>query len=140
MSIQEGATYTLINVKSQTALDLSGGDGKSIIGFGFHGQGNQQWVLSKGSSGGWVFRSVATGKYLDIEGAAGDGTPVIASNCSREWDIWPDEENSNAFRVFIPGTSFNVDMSDHGNSTPGTPVTLWGKWKGINQTWEFKPV
>ena len=125
MSIQEGATYTRINVKSQTALDLSGGDGKSIIGFGFHGQGNQQvssqshrhrrrhvglgceltivrqWVLSKGSSGGWVFRSVATGKYLDIEGAAGDGTPVIASNCSREWDIWPDEENSNAFRSAI---------------------------------------
>lgn len=34
--------YTILNVKGGTALDLSGGDSRSIIGFDLHGQGNQQ--------------------------------------------------------------------------------------------------
>jgi hypothetical protein len=41
MTIEDGI-YTITNVKSGTALDLSGGDNKSIIGFTVHGQGNQQ--------------------------------------------------------------------------------------------------
>ena len=36
-------------------------------------------------------------------------------------------------------TNFNLDLSDHGNPNPGTPITLWGKWEGgTNQTWHFE--
>ena len=41
--------YKVVNVKGGTAMDLSGGDNKSIIGFTVHGQGNQQ-VRSSSSS------------------------------------------------------------------------------------------
>lgn len=34
--------YSLVNAKSGTSVDLSGGDGKSIIGFPSHGGKNQQ--------------------------------------------------------------------------------------------------
>jgi len=34
----------------------------------------------------------------------------------------------------------NVDLSDHGNPAPGTPVTLWRCWKGENQIWKFEQV
>ncbi|KAA1473290.1 carbohydrate-binding module family 13 protein [Dentipellis sp. KUC8613] len=139
-SIQSGGTYTITNGQAGTALDLSGGDERSIIGFGFHGQGNQQWTFEQPQGTGWTIRSVATGKFLDIEGEPGDGTRVVASDCPREWDIWPDDEDSSAFRFFIPNTTYNIDLSDHGNPTPGTPVTLWGKWNGRNQVWYVRPL
>ena len=42
-------------------------------------------------------------------------------------------------RVFLAGTKYCLDLSDHGNPNPGTPVTLWGKWEGgTNQTWRFE--
>ncbi|THH15412.1 hypothetical protein EW146_g5051 [Bondarzewia mesenterica] len=138
MGIERGATYSLVNVKSGTALDLSGADGRSIIGYGFHGHGNQQWVLEQPNGSEWTFRSVETGKYLDIDGEPGNGTLIVASDYPREWDIWPDEQDDSVYRIFIHNTSYNVDLSDHGNPNPGTPVTLWSKWEGTNQTWRFE--
>ena len=42
-------------------------------------------------------------------------------------------------RVFLAGTQYCLDLSDHGNPNPGTPVTLWKKWEGgTNQTWRFE--
>ena len=41
MSIQPGI-YKIVNVKGGTALDLSGGDNRTIMGFTVHGGGNQQ--------------------------------------------------------------------------------------------------
>ena len=42
--------------------------------------------------------------------------------------------------IFVRDSHFNVDLSDHGNATPGTPVTIWGKWEGENQVWRFEQV
>ncbi|KII84906.1 carbohydrate-binding module family 13 protein [Plicaturopsis crispa FD-325 SS-3] len=139
MSIQSGQTYVLTNVKGGTALDLSGGDNKSLIGFQNHGGGNQQWQLSQENSG-WVFRNVGTGKYLGVEGRADDGVPVVAVDSPFIWNIWPDEKDGSVYRVFVPNTAYNIDLSDHGNSEPGTKVTLWWKWEGTNQTWRFNQV
>ena len=43
-----------------------------------------------------------------------------------------------SFSIFVPNSNFNVDLSDHGNANPGTPVTLWEKWEGENQVWRFE--
>lgn len=44
-----------------------------------------------------------------------------------------------ARRIFLAGQQYCLDLSDHGNSNPGTPVTLWKKWEGgTNQTWRFE--
>ncbi|PIL34509.1 hypothetical protein GSI_03286 [Ganoderma sinense ZZ0214-1] len=135
---EHGRTYKLVNAKAGNVLDLSGSDNRSLIGYGWHGGHNQQWHLHH-EDGGWVLRNRETGRYLGIEGEARDGTPVIAVEEPFRWHIVADEEDTSTFRLFVPNTHYNLDLSDHGNPTPGTPVTLWGKWHpGKNQTWRFE--
>jgi hypothetical protein len=43
-------------------------------------------------------------------------------------------------RIYVPGTEYCVDLSDHGNPNNGTIVTLWAAWKGANQAWIFDQV
>ncbi|KAK7682003.1 hypothetical protein QCA50_014967 [Cerrena zonata] len=135
--VQSGATYRLINAKAGNVLDLSGGDNRSIIGYDWHGGENQKWELDNQGSG-WTLRNKGTGLYLSVDGYGQDGTPIVASENPTQWDIWPDEEDPSVHRIFIPNTRLNVDLSDHGNPTPGTLITLWGKWEGRNQCWRFE--
>ncbi|KAE9398627.1 carbohydrate-binding module family 13 protein [Gymnopus androsaceus JB14] len=142
MSIESGRTYRITNVKSGTVLDLSGTDGRTISGFSDNGGSNQKWQLQQGQGGQWTFRSDSGGQYLGIDGPVEDGTPLIAVREPVEWDIYPDDRDSSVFRIYVPNapTAMNIDLSDHGNATPGTKVTLWGKWEGQNQTWRFEQV
>ena len=38
----------------------------------------------------------------------------------------------------MPNTRQNVDLTNYGDSTPGTPVAIWGRWEAENQTWRFE--
>ncbi|KAL0948452.1 hypothetical protein HGRIS_011025 [Hohenbuehelia grisea] len=136
-NVYSGGTYIFVNAKAGNCLDLSGGDNFSIIGYDNHGGDNQKWRLESDGSG-WHIQNVGTGKYLAVDGFAGDGTPVIARDEPFTWDIWPDEEDGNLNRIFVPNTRQNIDLSDHGNPTPGQPITLWDKWEGRNQCWHFQ--
>lgn len=131
----------MTNVKAGNALDLSGTDNKSIIGYGVHGGPNQQWELQRNDQG-WTFKNKATGLYLSYEGEAQNGTVIVGLQQERAWDIWPDEENQDkrVHRIFVHNTTQNIDLSNHGDPTPGTPVTLWEKTRGKNQTWIFDKV
>ncbi|KAJ3751171.1 carbohydrate-binding module family 13 protein [Lentinula detonsa] len=140
MSIQSGNVYKIYNGKSGTILDLSGTDGRTVSGFSDNNGDNQKWQLEQGPGGHWTFRSVASGQYLGVDGPIENGTPLVSVNEPFRWDIYPDDEDSSVFRVYVPGasTATNIDLSDHGNATPGTIVTLWIKWEGKNQTWRFE--
>ncbi|KAF5376427.1 hypothetical protein D9615_008632 [Tricholomella constricta] len=142
MTIQHGRTYVLVNGKSGTVLDLSGTDGHSIhkppSGVVYPNNLVLQWVVENNNNQ-WTFKNVGTGRYLGIaSGNLKDNTQLRAVDQPVAWDIWPDDTNSSVHRIFAPGTKLNVDLSDHGNAKNGTPVTLWGKWKGTNQTWKFE--
>ncbi|KAJ7771160.1 ricin B-like lectin [Mycena maculata] len=127
----------IINAKSGTAMDLSGGDNKYIIGYPYHDGTNQHWTLTwTGNS--WTFRSESSGLYLGLAGAPADGTRLIAMPTPVEFDIWHDEQDPANYRIFVPNTNFNFDLYGDGDSTPGTPITLWYKWAGIHQTWSFE--
>ncbi|KIP01385.1 carbohydrate-binding module family 13 protein [Phlebiopsis gigantea 11061_1 CR5-6] len=137
--IQSGGVYALLNAKAGNCVDLSGGDGRSIIGYEYHGGDNQKWRFQKLSQGpGWVIQNVGTGKYLSITEGAGDGVLVVGSNDPTQWDVCRDEEDSSVHRLFVLNTPFNLDLSDNGNPTPGTPVSVWGKWSGRNQCWRLQ--
>ena len=41
-NIQSGGVYKLINAKAGNCVDLSGGDGVSVIGYDWHGGDNQK--------------------------------------------------------------------------------------------------
>ncbi|KAG6917583.1 hypothetical protein DXG01_001931 [Tephrocybe rancida] len=115
MSLQPG-TYILTNVKSGTVLDLAA-DG-SISGWKRHGGTNQQaGVVS--------------------EGTFENGTPLRAVPYAFAWDIFRDAIDQTVNRITVPGSQYSVDLTNNGNATDGTLVTLWLKWEGINQTWRF---
>jgi hypothetical protein len=42
------------------------------------------------------------------------------------------------YRILAHHTVFSVDLSNHGDSTEGTKVELWGRWKGPNQIWAVR--
>ncbi|KAF9779263.1 carbohydrate-binding module family 13 protein [Thelephora terrestris] len=141
--VSSGQTYFLTNKKSQTVCDLSGDDQTSVIGFTAQGSDNQKWKVQD-TGNGWTLQNIFNKKYLDFDKSQGtspgNGTKVVAveTNSPCTWDIRPDQNDSNAYRIFVRGSNFNVDLSDHGNPNPNTPVTLWEKWEGENQVWSFK--
>ncbi|KAF9445406.1 carbohydrate-binding module family 13 protein [Macrolepiota fuliginosa MF-IS2] len=137
--IQSGRRYKITNVKNtERALDLSGADSRSIIGYGFHGGDNQKWELQQDSQG-WTLRNVSTGLYVAVEGHRGhnnndypNGTKVIGTQESYKWHIW--HESDNKFRISVPDVKKSLDLSNHGQ---GPDIEIWGKWDGENQLWYF---
>ncbi|RPD54586.1 ricin B-like lectin [Lentinus tigrinus ALCF2SS1-7] len=139
MSVQAGKAYKITNAKAGTVIDLSGGqDHSPITGYAYSGGTNQNWELED-ANGHYNLKNAATGLYIGFDGEPSNGTPIIASSQPCEWEVKPDHSNPEVFRVFLAGTQYCLDLSDHGNPNPGTPVTLWKKWEGgTNQTWRFE--
>ncbi|KAJ3735298.1 carbohydrate-binding module family 13 protein [Lentinula guzmanii] len=127
MSIQSGNIYQIYNGKSGTVFDLSGTDGRTVF----------QTIMATTDNG------ISSKDQVVTEPSAApllDGTPLASVNEPFGWDTYPDDEDSSVFRVYVLGapTATNIDLSNHGNATPGTIVTLWIKWEGKNQTWRFE--
>ncbi|GAW04592.1 carbohydrate-binding module family 13 protein [Lentinula edodes] len=138
-SIQSGSVFTIHNVKADTVVDLSAGDNTTVTGWSLNGGKNQQWTtLWSGES--WNFQSVATGLYLGIVGTPGNGTNLTVASTPTAWDIWHDTVNETNYRIFVPNTTVNWDLWGYGDATSGDPITLWGTWSGIHQTWRFVQV
>ncbi|KDR71606.1 hypothetical protein GALMADRAFT_143860 [Galerina marginata CBS 339.88] len=135
--IESGAHYIIANKKGKTVVDLNTVDGTTVIGWSCHGGQNQQWETIQ-AEGGWHIRNVGNGKYLRFEGNVCDGRQAIATLDPFLWHLWPDSEDQNGIRVCVPNTPQNLDLSDDGNATNGTPVSIWGRWKGTNQVWYFE--
>jgi len=133
-TIQSNGTYKITNVKAGNVVDLSGFDNKSIIGYPDHGGSNQRWTL-EWTSGSWAIKSAGLGTYIGLDGAAANGTKLVAVSDVVTWDIWFDEVNPSNYRFFVHNTIQNWDLTDYGNSTPGNPIQTWAEWKGIHQTW-----
>ncbi|KAF8872434.1 ricin B lectin domain-containing protein, partial [Infundibulicybe gibba] len=110
----------------------------TVNGCNYQYADNQKWHVES-VNGHWQFRNVATGRYLGIDGPR-DGARLRAHEYPFRWDIQPDEKDRSVYRICIPGwhTPVNADLSNRGNSDPGTPVILWGKREGRHQTWRFE--
>ncbi|KAL5480561.1 hypothetical protein ACEPAI_1831 [Sanghuangporus weigelae] len=137
-SMLEPGVYVMRNLRSDSVIDLSGGDNKSIIGFPRHGFENQQWEF--GILGdGWYIRSAHSRAYLNIEKGLGDGFPVIANNYPAAWVVENEPgEGHNVFRISWPNTPYSFDL-DNGDPTPGTKVNLWSKISGSrHQLWQLQ--
>jgi len=133
-NIQIGGTYTIINVKAGTVVDLSAGDNTSIIGYPYHGGSNQKWTFTW-VQGAWSIKSAGLGTYIGLAGAATNGTKLVAVASPVPWDIWFDTVNPTTYRFFVHGTTQNWDLTNYGNSTPGMPIQTWARWTNLHQTW-----
>jgi hypothetical protein len=140
--IQQNGIYSLTNLKGGTCIDLSGGDNVSIIGYEFHNGPNQAWKFeSAGGDRTFNLRSTGSGQYLSVAGEPGDGQKVVAAGSPYAWRIDDVQGTENGVRLSpASNTNYSVDLSDHGNSMPGTLVQLWGSWDGPNQVWKLQKI
>ncbi|KAF8636283.1 hypothetical protein AX17_003662 [Amanita inopinata Kibby_2008] len=135
--IQSGAVYHIVNAKSGTALDLSGTDNVSLIGWPSHDGDNQKWHIEE-RNGRYTVRNVRDGKYVGVVDQPADSVSALGVNYEYEWEIRPDDEDPTVFRFFVPGTRFNLDLTNFGSDQGNTPVAIWGKWEGRNQCWRLQ--
>jgi len=128
--------YTFTNVLSSSAMDLSGGDHKSIIGFPAHGRDNQQWELTP-LGHGFSIRSLSSGQYLTIEAGIYNGVPIVASPFPVSWVVQVDVHDKETVHIGWPNSHYIIEL-EAGNSTPGTKVQLWQKYpRERHRTWRF---
>ncbi|KAG1890785.1 ricin B lectin domain-containing protein [Suillus subluteus] len=135
--IENRHTYNLKNCKGGTAVDLSGNNNYSIIGFHFHNGSNQVWIFQQdGDQNGWFIKSSRSGKYLGIEGSPNNGTAVVVVSNPFQWDVKDSDVESakDITRIFVHGTNFSLDLS-YGNLANHTKIQLWSSWPGANQIW-----
>jgi len=114
-----------------------------------------KWDFVQQSDNTWHIKNVAFGKYLAFDGNAQDAQPIIGRDQPYGWHIWESKNDKTAYkyvesfsqcksrkltnivcsRICVPGTSQNLDLTDHGNPANGTLVQLWTQWDGENQFW-----
>jgi len=137
-TIVTNKVYKITNVKAGTVVDLSAGDNKTIIGYPDHDGPNQKWKFIW-TDGAWAIQSAAVGTYIGLDGAAANGTNLVAVSNPVTWDIWFDALDTTTYRICVHDTVQNWDLAGYGNSTPGTHVQTWTRWKGLHQTWTIAP-
>ncbi|GJE99688.1 carbohydrate-binding module family 13 protein [Phanerochaete sordida] len=138
--INDGAIYKFVNAGAGNVCE-TGPDGESVVGFDWNGRDTQMWKVAKlPESPGYVIQNVGTGRYLSICEGAQEGIRVMASAQPTQWEIRPDWKEPSLHRLYLANTDYNIDLSDHGNPTPGTPCAIWSAWEGRNQCWHLDEV
>ncbi|KII84904.1 carbohydrate-binding module family 13 protein [Plicaturopsis crispa FD-325 SS-3] len=127
----EPGVYRIVNFRSGTALDLSAGDKKTIMGFPSHGGENQQWEFQT-LGAGFSIRNVAYGLY--ISGAEGirEGIALVASPFPVSWVVEVDEGDRGTAMICWPESRLVFDLHE-GRAEPGTKIHLY-------QRHEFYPI
>ena len=92
----EAGVYIVRNAKSNTVIDLSGGDRKSLMGYSHHGMENQQWEFGP-LGDGWCIRSLRNGGYFTLEKGMHDGALLTTNSYPVAWAIEP-MDKPNEFR------------------------------------------
>ncbi|KAF8625169.1 hypothetical protein AX15_005529 [Amanita polypyramis BW_CC] len=131
--------YHITNAKAtETAIDLSGTDQESIVGWPSHDGDNQKWLIED-KGGRYTIKNLRFGKYIGLRERQRDGVRAYGLiNDEFLWEIKRDDQDPTVHRFFVPGTPFNLDLTDHGNAQGNTPIAVWGKWEGRNQCWRLR--
>ncbi|KAF9037429.1 hypothetical protein BDP27DRAFT_1348006 [Rhodocollybia butyracea] len=116
--IQPNGTYMIENAKSGTVVDLSGTDNTSIIGYPLTAAKTKKWS------------TIWTGENWNIQSVSTGSLHTLGISCI-------DELNATDFRIYSSNTTETWDLYNYGDPTPGDPITLWGAWAAIHQTWNF---
>ncbi|KAF8264532.1 hypothetical protein EI94DRAFT_1738236 [Lactarius quietus] len=114
--IKPGQRYRIANEENGLVIDLAGhkiteGENgmvweggrmnKSIVGWHFHGEDNQQWITEQQDDGQWTIRSISHQKYVAFENAPDNGTALVGVDKPQLWDIefLPESEDHDNPRV-----------------------------------------
>ncbi|KAJ3994702.1 hypothetical protein F5050DRAFT_429316 [Lentinula boryana] len=144
-------TYRLINLQSHTALDLSEGDGRTLIGWTQHNKPNQQFIFTPlGHGGGYLIQNAWNSNYVTVEDGIRTGISVVGSGFPATWaveEINYEKHNitgltGNCFRIRWPNSRYVVDMEGYGCDKDGTRIQLAYEQYPIHpcQVWRFEEV
>ncbi|CAL1702557.1 unnamed protein product [Somion occarium] len=129
------AVVTITNVKNGAAIDISGGDGKSIIGFPLHGGENQQWRIDKMGEGHAIVNP-HSGQYLHLT-FENDGIRSSASCFPLTWRLQKLGEVDHIYQVLWHSGELALHLE---NGTPGTRVQLRPtNPEDESQVWKLTP-
>ncbi|KAH9161592.1 ricin B-like lectin [Lactarius sanguifluus] len=139
MSIQSGKRYKITNKESRLVVDLSGADNRSILGYAYHGGGNQQWIIDRQDNDQWTIRSADHHKYLGVETTPENGIQLVGLNEPQSWNIEILPFSGEAGPVvklgqWRHGTFFVADFPLERQGNHGA-IQLWTAWGGENQSW-----
>jgi len=133
-SVQAGTTYTFVNVRGGTAMDVSDGT-LAIIGYIPLKTSSQQWTLEEAGKDLYFLKNGA-GLYLSIVDKALNGASVVATNKHHPWSISADDIDKSCIRIYYPGSSLNLELTNRGDKQAGTPVKLGRASPGDFQVWK----
>ncbi|KAF8731506.1 hypothetical protein AX14_004755 [Amanita brunnescens Koide BX004] len=138
-SINSGSVYHITNAKATgNAIDLSGTDQKHVIGWPSHDGDNQKWHIERVGNH-YTIRNVRYGTYIGLASQnLQNNDAAVAVVGDFKWDIVADKEDETVFRIFVPGTPFNLDLTNHGSTEGNTPIAIYRAWEGRNQCWKFQ--
>ncbi|KAH9030989.1 carbohydrate-binding module family 13 protein [Lactarius pseudohatsudake] len=136
MSIQSGRRYKIINKASRLVVDLSGADNRSILGYDYHGGGNQQWIIDRQDNDQWTIRSAEHHKYLGVVSTPRDGIQLVGVDEPQSWNIEILGEAGPVVKLgqWNNDTFFVADFPLERQGNSGA-IQLWTAWGGENQSW-----
>jgi len=123
VSIEPGV-YEVKNDLLGTTVDFNEVDRKSVVGFQYHGKGNQQWEFAP-LGRGWTIRNVSSGLYLTLEKGIGAGVPIVASEYPAAWNVQIEHNDPGLVRISWPGSEAVWDLRD---GRGGTPIQLGNRY------------
>ncbi|KAF9653588.1 hypothetical protein BDM02DRAFT_3125556 [Thelephora ganbajun] len=115
-SIEPGV-YEIRNDILGATVDFNEADRKSVVGYQYHGKGNQQWEFAPLGKG-WTIKSVSSGFYLTIEKGIGAGVPIVASEYPVAWNVRIEHDDPGLVRISWPGSETVWDLRDGRGGTP----------------------
>ncbi|KAI0370736.1 hypothetical protein BV20DRAFT_943443 [Pilatotrama ljubarskyi] len=137
-------TYVLLNARGGTAVDMSGADNKTLIGWPMHGGPNQQWEFIP-SGHGYLIRCVRRSKeghplYLTTEQGVGEHVAIVASPYPVSWNVEQTEDGIRYINRLIswPNTDLVFSLAASGSKNPGTKIHLMRlKVNDPSQLWHY---
>ncbi|KAJ3781081.1 hypothetical protein GGU10DRAFT_336664 [Lentinula aff. detonsa] len=126
-----------------TALDLSEGDGRTLIGWTQHNKPNQQFIFTPlGHGGGYLIQNAWNSNYVTVKDGICTGISVVGSE---EIDYEKHDITGltgHCFRIRWPNSRYVVDMEGYGCDKDGTRIQLAYEQYPVHpcQIWRFEEV
>ncbi|KAK2460478.1 hypothetical protein APHAL10511_007484 [Amanita phalloides] len=136
MPIKSGNKYRVVNILTNTAMDLSGTDPEhsSIIGWSPHGHENQQWKFGEVAENIYTIKNVRYhDKYVGYAEPLQAGTDAVATGSAIDWEV-TEEYETGTYRIGVPGHTLALTLQSRED---GTPVQLLFEERHV---WKLIPV
>ncbi|MFD7409259.1 GDSL-type esterase/lipase family protein [Streptomyces sp. NPDC059866] len=138
-----GTVYTLTNVASKKLMDVklaSTAPGAPVIQYTSNNGANQQWLLTRTSSGAYTVRSANSGLCLDTPAPQSLIPQLVQNPCDgsgrQQWKLQPagDAYNLvNAANGLVVDNKQSLDKDEN-------EIIQWPSNGGANQRWTLTPV